>query len=119
MYREGTGYNTADTFLPTPLLGRGAWFIFQFFRVMYPIFHCNVEDQEIALRQCSLGDVFRRETGNRLRNNMVGNFQQKNIPMVISHGIPAVPRNRKLSEYRWEPFHGRENNSEFRSVKQK
>ncbi len=39
--------------------------------------------------------------------------------MVISDEIPAVPRNRKLSEYRWEPFHGRKYNSEFRSVEQK
>jgi hypothetical protein len=35
--------------------------------------------------------------------------------MVISDGIPAVPRNRKLSEFRSEPFRGRENSSEFRS----
>jgi hypothetical protein len=39
--------------------------------------------------------------------------------MGISDGIPAVPRNRKLSEFRSEPFCGRENNSEFRSVEQK
>jgi hypothetical protein len=29
--------------------------------------------------------------------------------MVISEGIPAVLRNRKLSEFRSEPFRGREN----------
>jgi hypothetical protein len=39
--------------------------------------------------------------------------------MVISDGITAVPRNRKLSEFRSEPFRGRENNSEFSSVEQK
>jgi hypothetical protein len=66
--------------------------------------------------------------------------------MVISDGIPAVPRNKnsrnsvpnpsaeekttrnfvpwnknrsKLTEFRSEPFSGRENNSEFRSVEQK
>jgi hypothetical protein len=39
--------------------------------------------------------------------------------MGISDGIPAVMRNRKLSEFRSEPFLGRENNSEFRSVGQK
>jgi hypothetical protein len=39
--------------------------------------------------------------------------------MVISDGIPAVPQNRKLSEFHSEPFRGRENNSEFRSVEQK
>jgi len=33
--------------------------------------------------------------------------------MVISDGIPAVPQNRKFSEFRSEPFRGRENNSEF------
>jgi hypothetical protein len=37
----------------------------------------------------------------------------------ISDGIPAVPQNRKLSEFLSEPFRGRENNSEFRSVEQK
>jgi hypothetical protein len=36
--------------------------------------------------------------------------------MGISDGIPAVPRKRKLSEFRSEPFLGRENYSEFRSV---
>jgi hypothetical protein len=36
--------------------------------------------------------------------------------MVISDGIPAVPQNRKFSEFRSEPFSGRENNSEFRSL---
>jgi hypothetical protein len=39
--------------------------------------------------------------------------------MVISDGIPAVPQNRKLSEFHSEPFRGRENNSEFCSVEQK
>jgi hypothetical protein len=39
--------------------------------------------------------------------------------MVISNGIPAVPRNRKLSEFRFKPFRGRENNSEFCSLKRK
>jgi hypothetical protein len=39
--------------------------------------------------------------------------------MVISDGIPAVPQNRKFSEFRSKRFRGRENNSEFRSVKQK
>jgi hypothetical protein len=39
--------------------------------------------------------------------------------MVISDGISVVPRNRKLLEFRSEPFRGRENNSEFRSMKQK
>ncbi len=66
--------------------------------------------------------------------------------MVISDGIPAVPRNRNsrnsvpnpsveekttrnsvpwiknrsmLAKFRSEPFRGRENNSEFRSVEQK
>jgi hypothetical protein len=39
--------------------------------------------------------------------------------MAISDGIPAVPRNRNLSEFRSGPFRGRENNSEFRSVEQK
>jgi hypothetical protein len=43
----------------------------------------------------------------------------KTKQMVISNGIPAVPRNRKLSEFRFKPFHGRENNSEFCSVEQK
>jgi hypothetical protein len=38
--------------------------------------------------------------------------------MIISDGIPAVPRNRNLSEFRSEPFRGRENNSEFCSVEQ-
>jgi hypothetical protein len=38
--------------------------------------------------------------------------------MVISDGIPAVPRNRKLSEFLSEPFRGRENDSEFLSVEQ-
>jgi hypothetical protein len=58
----------------------------------------------------------------------VGNFRQKNIPRkedgkdgtkVYSDGIPAVLQNRKLSEFRSEPFRGRELNSEFRSVEQK
>ncbi len=31
--------------------------------------------------------------------------------MVISDRNPAVLRSRKLSEFRLEPFHGRENNS--------
>jgi hypothetical protein len=56
----------------------------------------------------------------------VGNFRQKIIPrkteytkqIVISDGIPAVPRNRKFSEFRSEPFNGSENNSEFRSEEQ-
>ncbi len=39
--------------------------------------------------------------------------------MVISYGIPTVLLNRKLSEFRLEPFRGRENNWEFRSVDQK
>jgi hypothetical protein len=52
--------------------------------------------------------------------------------MGISDGIPAVSRNRKLSEFRSveqkykqlsefrsEPFRGRENDSEFRSVELK
>ncbi len=39
--------------------------------------------------------------------------------MVILDGIPAVPQNRKLSEFHSEPFRGRENNSEFRSLEQK
>ena len=39
--------------------------------------------------------------------------------MVISDGIPAVPRNRKPSEFRSEPFRGRENSSEVRSIEQK
>jgi hypothetical protein len=39
--------------------------------------------------------------------------------MFISDGIPAVPWNRKLSEFRSEPFRGRENNSEFSCVEQK
>jgi hypothetical protein len=61
----------------------------------------------------------------------VGNFRQTK-QMVISDGIPAVPQNRKpsefhseafrgrenKSEFRSEPFRGRENNSEFRSVEQ-
>jgi hypothetical protein len=38
--------------------------------------------------------------------------------MFISDGIPAVPRNRKFSEFRSEPFRGRENNLEFRSLEQ-
>ncbi len=57
----------------------------------------------------------------------VRNFRQKIIPrkteqteqMIISDVIPAVPRNRNLSEFRSETFQGRENNSEFRSVEQK
>jgi hypothetical protein len=53
----------------------------------------------------------------------VGNFRQKKNSsedeVDQTNGIPAVPPNRKLSEFRSEPFHGRENNSEFRSVKQK
>ncbi len=57
----------------------------------------------------------------------VGNFRQKNNSeedgidgtMVISDGIMGVPRNRKLSEFRSEPFRGREKNSEFRCVEQK
>ena len=36
--------------------------------------------------------------------------------MVISDGIPVVLRNRKLSEFLSEPFCGRGNNSEFRSI---
>jgi hypothetical protein len=36
--------------------------------------------------------------------------------MGISDEIPAVPRNRNLSEFLFEPFRGRENNSEFHSV---
>jgi hypothetical protein len=43
---------------------------------------------------------------------------EKTEQMVISDGIPAVPRKRKLSEFRSEPFRGRENNFEFRSVEQ-
>jgi hypothetical protein len=39
--------------------------------------------------------------------------------MGISEGIPAVLQNRKLSEFRSEPFRGRENNLEFRSGEQK
>jgi hypothetical protein len=39
--------------------------------------------------------------------------------MGISDGILAVPRNRKLSEFLYEPFRGRENNSEFGSVAKK
>ena len=39
--------------------------------------------------------------------------------LLGSGGILAVPRNRKLSEFRSEPFHRRENNSEFRAVEQK
>jgi hypothetical protein len=39
--------------------------------------------------------------------------------VVISDGIPAVPRNKHLSEFRSEPFLGSENSSEFRSVEQK
>jgi hypothetical protein len=39
--------------------------------------------------------------------------------LVIPDGIPAVPRNRKFSEFRSEPFRGRENNPEFRSAEQK
>jgi hypothetical protein len=38
--------------------------------------------------------------------------------MVCSHGIPTVPRNRKLSEFHSKPFYGREKSSEFRTVKQ-
>jgi len=38
--------------------------------------------------------------------------------MAISDGIPAVLRNSKLSEFNSEPFYGRENYSEFRSVEQ-
>jgi hypothetical protein len=36
--------------------------------------------------------------------------------IAISDGIPAVPRNRKLSEFRSEPFRRRENNSEFSTL---
>jgi hypothetical protein len=39
--------------------------------------------------------------------------------MVISDGIPTVPRKRKFTEFRSEPFRRRENNSEFRSMDQK
>jgi len=39
--------------------------------------------------------------------------------MVIADGILAVPQNKKLSEFYSEPFRGRENNSEFRSVEKK
>ncbi len=54
-------------------------------------------------------------------NSRVGNFRQK-IPrkteitkqMVCSDGIPAVPQNRKLSEFR-----RREISSEFHTVEQK
>ncbi len=57
----------------------------------------------------------------------VGNFQQKIIPrkteqaeqLVNSDGIPAIPRNAKLSEFRSEPFQGWEKCSEFRTVAQK
>jgi hypothetical protein len=38
--------------------------------------------------------------------------------MVISDGIPAVLWNRKLLEFLSEPFCGRGNNSEFRSMEQ-
>jgi hypothetical protein len=38
--------------------------------------------------------------------------------MVISDKIPAVLRNKKLSEFPSESFRERENNSEFRSVEQ-
>jgi hypothetical protein len=39
--------------------------------------------------------------------------------LVYSGGIPAVPRNVKLSEFRSEPFRGREKCSEFSTVEQK
>jgi hypothetical protein len=39
--------------------------------------------------------------------------------MVISDRIPTVLRKRKFTEFRSEPFRGRENNSEFRSMDQK
>jgi hypothetical protein len=35
--------------------------------------------------------------------------------MVSSDGIPAVPRNKKLPEFRSEQFRGREKCSEFRT----
>ncbi len=57
----------------------------------------------------------------------VGNFRQKNNS--AEDGIDGINgyfrRNfgcsaeEKISEFRSEPFRGRENNSEFRSVKQK
>jgi hypothetical protein len=39
--------------------------------------------------------------------------------MVIFNRILAVLQNRKLSEFCSQPFRGKENNSEFRSVEQK
>ncbi len=39
--------------------------------------------------------------------------------MVISNGIPAVPRNRNSRNSVPNPSRGRENNAEFRSVDQK
>ncbi len=39
--------------------------------------------------------------------------------MVFSDGIPAVPRNAKLSEFRSKPFRGREKCSEFLTLQQK
>jgi hypothetical protein len=41
---------------------------------------------------------------------------RKTKQMAISDGIPAVPRNRKLSEFCSKSFRGRENSSEFCSV---
>jgi hypothetical protein len=52
----------------------------------------------------------------------VGNFRQKTElteQMDISEGVPAVPRNIKLSEFRSEPFREIGNNSKFCSGEQK
>ncbi len=57
----------------------------------------------------------------------VGNFRQKIIPrktefteqFVCSGGIPAAPRNRKISEFRSEPFCRGEECSEFCTMEQK
>jgi hypothetical protein len=51
--------------------------------------------------------------------NIIRRKTEETEQLVISDGILAVPRNRKLSEFRSESFSGRENNSEFRFVEPK
>jgi hypothetical protein len=55
-------------------------------------------------------------------NSRIGNFHQKHnsaddgideTMVFCSDGIPAVTRNRKLSEFRSEPFRGRDKCKEF------
>ncbi len=44
--------------------------------------------------------------------------RRNKLQMVISDGIPDVPRNRKLTDLHSEPFRWKENNPDFRYVEQ-